>query len=134
MKAAATTRFARGFAAVAGLGDFATGCGLLLAPDLTLRAMGVAPRTGEALTFLQFVGAFVAAVGASYLLALASRRLDRLWAVFRVTTLFRLAVGSFVAWAVATGRLEPRWLAVTCTDGLIAGTQLWLLSRQEPTA
>jgi hypothetical protein len=131
MKATGPVRFARGFALLAGLGDFATGLGLLVAPGLTLRAMGVAAPTGDALTFLRFVGAFVGAVGASYLLALASRRDDRLWAVFRVTTLLRLAAGSFVGWAVATGKLEVRWLSVTLTDGAIAAVQVWLL-RHEP--
>ena len=126
-------RFARGFAWVAGLADFSTGAGLLVLPALTLRAMGVAAPGPEAMTYLQFVGAFVGAVGASYLVALASGRSDRLWAVFRVTTLFRFAAGTFVAAMVATGRLEWKWLSVTVTDVLIAAVQLWLLPR-EPRA
>jgi hypothetical protein len=125
-----TLRFARYFALGAGLADSATGLGLLGAPALTLRAMGVAAPTGEALVYLQFVGTFVGAVGASYLLALASRRTDRLWAVFRVTTLFRFAAGSFVLVMVATGKLEWPWLSVTVTDATIAGVQLWLLPRE----
>lgn len=126
-------RFARGFALVAGLADFFTGAGLLVRPAFTLGAMGVATPGAEAMTFLQFVGAFVGAVGASYLVALASGRTDRLWAVFRVTTLFRFAAGTFVAVMVATGRLEWKWLSVTATDAIIAGVQLWLLAR-EPRA
>ncbi|MBA4137871.1 MAG: hypothetical protein C0518_11185 [Opitutus sp.] len=126
-------RIARGFALVAGGADAATGVGLVVLPGFTLGAMGVAAPGAEAVIFLRFVGVFVGAVGASYLVALASRRADRLWAVFRITTLFRLAAGSFVAWAVWTGRLEMRWLSVTITDGIIAGVQLWLLPR-EPRA
>lgn len=126
-------RFARGFALVAGAADFSTGAGLLFLPALTLRAMGVVAPAGDALTFLQFVGAFVGAVGASYLVGLGSRRLDRLWAVFRVTLLFRLAAGAFVAWAVWRGQLEVRWLSVTLTDVAVGVVQIWLL-RHEPPA
>ena len=126
-------RLARGFGLAAGLMDFTTGVGLVAVPALTLHAMGVATPGAEALTFVRFVGAFVGAVGASYLVALASGRLDRLWAVFRVTTLFRVAAGSFVAWAVATGQLEARWLTVTATDIVIAAAQVWFAGR-EPKA
>lgn len=126
-------RFARGFAWAAGLADFFTGAGLLVVPAFTLGAMGVAVPGPEAMTFLQFVGAFVGAVGASYLVAVVSGRADRLWAVFRITTLFRFAAGTFVAVMVATGRLDWKWLSVTVTDGIIAGVQLWLLAR-EPRA
>lgn len=126
-------RFARGFALVAGAGDFVTGVGLVALPVLTLGAMGVDAPGAEALTFLRFVGAFVGAVGASYFVALASGRADRLWAVFRITTLFRFAAGAFVAWAVATGEFEARWLSVTATDALIASVQLWLLPREPRT-
>jgi len=130
MNDSSTLRFARLFAFAAGLADFSTGLGLLLLPGLTLRAMGVAAPTGEALVFLQFVGTFVWAVGASYLVALATRRTDRLWAVFRITTLFRFAAGTFVLVMVLTGKLEWRWLSVTVTDAAIAGVQLWLLPRE----
>jgi hypothetical protein len=126
-------RFARWFALAAGLMDLLTGIGLLALPVLTLRAMGAAAPGAEALVFLRFVGAFVGAVGASYLVALASRRDDRLWAVFRVTILFRLAAGGYVAAAVAGGALPAVWLSVTATDGVIAAVQVWLL-RREPRA
>lgn len=126
-------RFARGFALAAGLADFSTGVGLLVLPGFTLGAMGVKTPGAEALVYLQFVGAFVGAVGATYLLALASGRVDRLWAVFRLTTVFRVAAGSFVTWAYFSGQLEWRWLSVPATDLVIAGVQLWLL-RREPVA
>ncbi len=126
-------RFARAFALAAGLADFATGVGLVALPDVTLGLMRVGPVGSEAQVFLRFVGVFVGCVGASYLAALAARRLDRLWAVFRITTLFRLAAGAFVAAMVAAGRLDWPWLSVTATDWTIAAVQLWLLAR-EPRA
>lgn len=124
---------ARGLAGMAGAADFLTGLGLLAAPTLVLRAMGVAVPGAEALVFLRFVGAFVGAVGASYLLALATRRDDRLWAVLRVTLVFRAAAGGYVGVAVLGGSLEPAWLSVTATDLLIAAGQVWLLRREPRT-
>ncbi len=126
-----TLRFARWFAVLAGGGDLLTGIGLVAAPALTLGAMGVAVPAAEALVFVRFIGAFVGAVGASYWLALATRRPERLWAVFRVTLVLRFSVGTFVAGAVAAGALAWPWLSVTATDLGIAAVQLWLL-RKEP--
>lgn len=123
-------RFARWFAVAAGGGDFLTGLGLVALPALTLGAMGVAAPGAEALVFLRFIGAFVGAVGASYWVALASRRPDRLWAVFRVTLVLRASAGTFVLGAVATGALAWPWLSVTATDFLIAAVQMWLLGRE----
>lgn len=125
-----SSRLVRGFAFAAGLMDFGTGSGLLVAPGFTLRAMQVSVPGPEALTFVQFVGAFVGAVGASYLLALLGRGCGRLWAVFRGTLVFRFAAGSFVAWAVVDGRLDARWLVVTATDFALVLVQLELLARQ----
>lgn len=133
MNDSAVRLIARGLAGVAGSADFLTGVGLLAAPTLVLRAMSVAAPGAEALVFLRFVGAFVGAVGASYLLALATGRDDRLWAVFRVTLVFRLAAGGYVGVAVSGGSLAPAWLSVTVTDLLIAAGQVWLL-RREPRA
>lgn len=120
-------RFARVFAVLAGGGDLLTGIGLVLLPALTLAAMGVRVPGAEALVFVRFVGAFVGAVGASYWLALAQGAAERLRAVFRLTILFRLAAGGYVAAAVGTGMLEWPWLSVTATDFIIAAIQGWLL-------
>lgn len=120
-------RSARIFAALAGGGDLLTGAGLVLLPALTLTAMGVRVPGAEALVFVRFVGAFVGAVGASYWLALGHGSPERLRAVFRLTILFRLAAGGYVAAAVGTGALEWPWLSVTATDFIIAAIQGWLL-------
>lgn len=122
-------RLARIFAALAGGGDLLTGLGLVAAPALTLAAMGVRVPGAEALVFVSFVGAFVGAVGASYLFALWNGAPERLRAVFRITVLFRLAAGGYVAAAVAAGRLEWPWLSVTATDFFIAAAQVWFLRR-----
>ncbi len=126
-------RVSRIFAALAGGGDLLTGLGLVAVPALTLAAMGVRVPGAEALVFVRFVGAFVGAVGASYWLALAHGSPERLRAVFRLTILFRLAAGGYVAAAVGTGTLEWPWLSVTTTDFILAGGQAWLL-RQFPPA
>lgn len=131
MKTIDTMKLARGLAFCAGAMDAATGAGLVALPGLTLAVMGVATPGAEALVFLRWVGAFVGAVGVSYLLALARGGAPRLRAVFEFTILFRVAAGGYCAFAVLAGALEPRWIVVALTDGALAATQLWLLGRRE---
>ena len=124
-----TLKIARGLAWVAGGMDAATGLGLLVAPSLTLGAMQVAAPGPEALVFLRWVGAFVGAVGASYLVAFARGGAGRLRETLAITILFRVAAGGYCAVAVAAASLEPRWIVVALTDGALAAVQLWLLRR-----
>lgn len=126
-----TETMAKALAAAAGAMDFSTGVGLVALPGLTLACMGVAAPGAEALVFLRWVGAFVGAVGASYLVALARGGRGRLRGVFETTLLFRAAAGGYCAAAVASGALEPRWLAVTATDLALAAAQGWLLRRKD---
>jgi hypothetical protein len=116
----------------AGLLDFGTGLGLMGAPELMLRLMGVTEVFGD-LVYLRFVGAFVAAVGFSYLWALRRWKGDGnaglVRATLEITIIFRLAVGAFVAWAILRGWLVPAWGSVTLTDFLLAAAQAWLLRR-----
>jgi hypothetical protein len=49
--------------------------------------------------------------------------------VLALTAGFRLAVGIFCTWAIATGRLAPAWASVPVTDLLLAAVQGWLLAR-----
>jgi hypothetical protein len=126
---ARTRDLARGLAVAAGAMDGATGLGLVAAPGLTLAAMGVAAPGAEALVFLRWVGAFVGAVGASYLVALARGGAMRLREVLVVTLLFRAAAGGYAAWGVASGALEWRWVLVAITDGALVVAQVWLLRR-----
>lgn len=122
-------RLGRGLAGAAGALDFCTGIGLVCLPLRVLPLMGVVVPGAEALVFLRWVGAFVAAVGASYLLALARGGGARLRGVLEFTIVFRLAAGVFSAGAIALGWLAPAWLAVPATDFVLVGAQLWLLAK-----
>ena len=125
-----TIKAAQTFALFAGAMDAATGAGLVALPGLTLSAMGVATPGAEALVFLRWVGAFVGAVGASYLIALARGGAQRLRSVFEFTVWFRGAAGGYCAAAVLAGALEPRWFTVSLTDGALVVAQIWLLGRE----
>jgi hypothetical protein len=112
----------------AGLADAATGAALLAAPEWTLRRMGLAALPAEPV-FVRWIGAFVLAVGAAYLLAFlpwhgagARQR-----TVLEVTALQRGTVALFVAAAVAAGTLEPGWWPVAAFDGALALLQAGLL-------
>ena len=116
------------YTALAGGMDAVTGPWLVVAPASALAAMGAEPDDD---VFISFVGAFVAAVGWSYLWALW-RWLKHgdtafLQSVWRVTILFRLAAGSFCAVQLFTRELDLGWLSVPVTDFLLAGIQIWLL-------
>jgi len=122
------TRLARWLLLGAGTMDAATGLGLSLAPAATLALMGVVPPDGDALVFLRWVGAFVGAVGATYLWGwLHARRLLR--PVLELTMIFRLAAGVFSAVAIARGWLTPAWLSVPVTDLALVGAQVVLLAK-----
>ena len=107
--------------------DFCTGLGLVFAPALTLRLMGTTPLGMEALVYLRWIGAFVAAVGFSYLWSLWRSDVALLRAVLELSILFRLAAGGYSAWAVATGALPLNWLSVPVTDFALVAVQVWLL-------
>jgi len=119
---------ARLLALAAGAADFVSGLGLVFAPVLTLTLMRIPVPGSEALAYVRFVGAFVAAVGASYLWALHVPEL-RLRPVLGFTILFRAFVGSFALVASLTGLLPTAWLLITAADYGLAAAQLWLLSR-----
>ena len=112
---------------LAGLMDATTGIGLVASPSLTLSCMLVPVPGPEALLYVRFVGAFVGAVGASYLVALWRDGSEPLRNVFEFTLLFRAAAGLFTGEAVLAGALAPFWLVVTFTDFLLVGLQVWLL-------
>lgn len=119
-------KYSRGLALVAGILDASTGAGLVFLPALTLRLMQVGPVGAEAETYLRFTGVFVGLVGFSYLWALR-RGPATLRMVFSLTAWFRLAVGLFSTWAIASGRLGVVWASVPATDFFLAATQAWLL-------
>ena len=113
----------------AGALDFGTGLGLVFAPALLLQLMGAGAVGPEAAIYLRWIGAFVAAVGFSYLWALWRSDVARLRYTLELTVWFRLAAGAYSAWAVATGTLPVAWISVPVTDFALAGAQVWLLRR-----
>ena len=124
-----TVTLARWLATGAGAMDFLTGLGLVFAPALVLPLMRVAMPAGDGLVFLRWVGAFVGAVGASYLLTVVLGGSVRLRAVMEFTIPFRLAAGGFSGAAVLLGWLPAMWASVPVTDLALVGVQVWLLKR-----
>jgi hypothetical protein len=129
MNRSASEKLARVYAALAGAMDFATDMALVAAPAFTLAQMGATSPGVEALGYVRFVGVFVAAVGAMYLLALQRRDVARLRTAFEFTLLARAGAGTFTAVAVGTGLLERAWLIVTFTDLACVAAQTVFLAK-----
>lgn len=106
---------------VAGVSDASTGALLIAAPLFTVRMMGVSVPP-DATPFLSFIGAFVLAVGLSYLYgALLIRRtsgVQRLETVWLLTAIIRGSVAIFVLAAVLNGSLSPGWFTIAVFDGI----------------
>lgn len=104
---------------LAGVSDSLTGAFLIVEPVWTLHLLGLqAPP--EALPYLSFIGAFVFAVGLSYLygayLVVRGSCATRLEAVWVVTALVRCSVAAFVIARVGTGMLDAGWLLIASFD------------------
>ena len=110
-----------GYQLIAGISDTSTGVLLIAAPVFTVRIMGVSVPY-DATPFLSFIGAFVLAVGLSYLYgALLIRRtggVPRLEAVWLLTAIIRSSVAIFVLGAVMNRTLSPGWLTIAVFDGI----------------
>ena len=128
MNAVTWLRVARGYAFAVGAMDFLTGLGLVTMPELTLGLMQAEAPGEEAWVFVRFLGAFVGAVGASYLWAARSGS-GSLRTTLIVTLFFRGSAGTFAAGAVLTGHLGLVWLGVAVTDLGCVAAQLWWLRR-----
>jgi hypothetical protein len=113
----------------AGSMDFCTGLGLIFAPKMMVTLMGVALPGVETVVWVRWVGAFVWAVGGSYLLALALGGAARLRMVLEFTILFRFAAGVVSAVAIIMGWLAPAWASVPVTDLALVAAQAWLLRK-----
>jgi hypothetical protein len=115
-----------GYQLAAGISDTSTGALLMAAPVFTVRTMGISVPN-EATPFLSFIGAFVLAVGLSYLYgALLVRRaggVQRLEAVWLLTAITRSSVAIFVVGAVASRTLPSGWLSVAIFDGFCVAIQ-----------
>lgn len=122
-------RMAWWLAAGAGSMDLATGVALVAMPAVTLSLMQVEAVQGAELVYLRWIGAFVAAVWASYVFALVIGGRARLRAVLEFTLLVRLAVGLFTAIALGRGWLGMAWVSVPVTDLTLAAAQIWLLAK-----
>jgi hypothetical protein len=122
-------RIARLLALFAGLLDCGTGVGLVFLPEKVLPLMRVPVPTEEALVYLRFVGAFVAAVGSTYLWALLRGGIGRLRDMLEFTILFRLAAGSFCTVCIVRGWLAPAWSSVPASDFALVAIQLWLVTK-----
>ena len=109
--------------------DFCTGLALVFVPAFALKLMGAAPLGAEALVYLRWIGAFVGAVGFSYLWSLWRSDVALLRAALELTVWFRLAAGGYSAWAVVTGALPLIWVSVPVADFALAAVQVWLLLR-----
>jgi hypothetical protein len=119
-----------------GLSDTSTGAMLIVAPQLTLRLMGL-HAAPEALPFLSFVGAFVLAVGLCCLyggyLAACGGCASKLGVVWLLTAIMRSSVAIFVFTQILSGSLEAGWLTVAVFDAACALVQVvglrrgWLL-------
>lgn len=105
---------------VAGFSDTSTGAALIIAPVFTLRQMRLG-APADALPFLSFIGAFVLAVGLSYLYGASLVRRagcsSRLEAVWLVTAFVRSSVAIFVVAAFISGALATGWLVIAFFDG-----------------
>jgi len=128
MKTPTPDRIGIGLCLVAGGLDLGTGLSLVAVPQWILPLMGVDVPGSDGLVYLRFVGAFVAAVGASYLWVLAAPR-ERLRTVLGVTILFRLAAGGYSLAAIALGTLPIAWISVPVTDLGLVALQSWLLAK-----
>ena len=122
-------KLAVAYTALAGGMDAVTGPWLVLAPASALAAMRADPEPDA--VFISFVGAFVGAVGWSYLWALwrwlRNGDIAFLRSVWRVTILFRLAAGAYCATQIALDNLGLEWVSVPATDFTLAAIQIWLL-------
>jgi len=117
----------------AGAADFCSGLGLALVPAQVLSLMGLAVPGGEALIWLRWVGAFVWAVGASYLLALVLGGEARLRTLLELTIPFRFSAGIFGTVAIASGWLSLGWASVPVIDFALVIAQIWLLRKWSMT-
>lgn len=113
---------------VAGLCDASTGALLVAAPTWTFRLMGlhILPHP---VAFVRFIGVFVLGVGLSYLAVLAWPQQEWRGQWF-ATAVIRSGVAILLVWQIASGAMEPGWVAVALTDACLATVQWIGLSRQ----
>ncbi len=105
--------------------DTCTGLLLIAAPGLTLRLMSVPAVGTEALSFLSWMGVFIAGVGFSYALVLRGNREGETVWIFTATV--RLLVALFLTVKISSGSLSNAWVLVAVTDAVVAIAQFILI-------
>jgi hypothetical protein len=109
-----------GYQLLIGLSDTLTGALLIIAPEFTLRLMGLHVPT-DALPFLSFIGAFVLSVGLACLYGawVMARRGSpcKLEVVWLLTAITRGSVAVFIVAQILAHTLEAGWLSVAISDG-----------------
>jgi len=110
---------------VTGLSDTMTGILLCIAPEFTLRLMGL-HASSEMAPYLAYIGAFVFSVGLACLYGVVLfhyESFDRLEVVWLLTAISRCAVAIYVLKAILAGTLEPGWISVAAFDTLCVAVQ-----------
>lgn len=130
--ASSPTRWQRRAIQALGAGDLATGVLLVISPATVEALLFLRPSPPAAAVYVRWIGVFVAAVGAAYLLPFRIRdeaaRRERLRFVLEWTAWARLAVATFVGSAVLAAALPDGWCLVGSYDALAASGQLALLA------
>ena len=108
-----------GYQSIAGLSDTATGAMLWIAPQLTLRLMGL-QAPADANPYLSWIGAFVFSVGVAYLygamLIAVEAPAERTEIVWLLTAFTRSAVAIYVLKSILAGQLPFGWITVAVFD------------------
>jgi hypothetical protein len=110
---------------ITGLFDTLTGALLCVAPEFTLRLMGV-HGSSDIAPYLAYIGAFVFSVGLACLYGVVLFRyesFDRLEVVWLLTAISRSAVAIYVLKAILAGTLETGWISVAAFYTLCVGVQ-----------
>ena len=119
-------RLLLGYQSVAGLSDTATGAMLCVAPQFSLRMMGLHPAAAV-MPYVAYIGAFVFSVGLSYLygavLIAVEAPPERMEILWLLTAFTRSSVAIFVLKSVLVGDLEAGWITVAAFDGACVAIQ-----------
>ena len=114
------------WSAAVGLMDLCTGLVLIFAPGLVFSVFGMSVDEA-AMDFVNWVGAFVFAVGLSYAWALSRESLPVVW---KITGLVRSVIAVFLIGKVLAGSMPANWLGVAVCDGFVAVAQFEVLWRR----
>ena len=114
------------WSAAVGLMDLCTGLVLIFAPGLVFSVFGMSVDEA-AMDFVNWVGAFVFAVGFSYAWALSHESLPIVW---KITGLVRSVIAVFLIGKVLDGSMPANWLGVAVCDGFVALVQFVVLWRR----